>query len=82
MIHLLGIDLHSDNAVGVMIDDFERRVLKRKFKLDLPTILSTLEPYKGSLKEIGVEATYNWYWLVDGLKDAGYNVRLAHPPSI
>jgi transposase len=82
MIHLLGIDLHSDNAVGMMIDDSERRVLKRKFKLDLPSILSALEPYKGTLKEIGVEATYNWYWLVDGLKDAGYNVRLAHPASI
>jgi transposase len=25
-----------------------------------------------------VESTYNWYWLVDGLMDAGYRVHLAN----
>lgn len=25
-----------------------------------------------------VESTYNWYWLVDGLKDAGFDVKLAN----
>jgi transposase len=82
MIHLVGVDLHSDNVVGVMIDDSERLVLKRKFKPDLPSILSAFEPYKDTIKEIGVEATCNWYWFVDGMRDAGYNVRLAHPPAI
>jgi len=82
MIHRVGVDLHSNNAVVVIIDDSEQWVLKRKFKPDLPTILSALEPYKETIKEIGVEATYNWYWFVDGVKDAGYNVRLAHPPAI
>jgi transposase len=82
MIHRVGVDLHSNNAVVVVIDDSERWVLKRKFKLDLPMILSALEPYKETIKEIGVEATYNWYWFVDGFEDAGYNMRLAHPPSI
>ena len=28
--------------------------------------------------EIVVESTFNWYWLVDGLQEAGYKVRLAH----
>lgn len=82
MIHRLGVDLHSNNAVVVMIDNSERWVLKRKLKPELPMILAALEPYKESIKEIGVEATYNWYWFVDGLKEAGYNVRLAHPPAI
>lgn len=82
MIHRVGVDLHSNNAVVVMIDDSERWVLKRKFKCDLSSILSALAPYKETIKDIGVEATYNWYWLVDGLKKAGYNVRLAHPPAI
>jgi hypothetical protein len=26
-----------------------------------------------------VESTYNWYWLVDGLKAAGFEVKLANP---
>jgi transposase len=25
-----------------------------------------------------VESTYNWYWLVDGLMEAGFPVHLAH----
>jgi transposase len=82
MIYRVGVDLHSNNAVVVMIDDSERWVLKRKFKHDLPSILSALEPYKENIKEVGVEATYNWYWFVDGFEDAGYNMRLAHPPAI
>ena len=29
-----------------------------------------------------VESTYNWYWLVDGLMDAGYRVHLANPAAM
>jgi len=44
----------------------------------IPIILSALAPYKKNIVDIGIEATYNWYWIVDGLRDADYNVRLAH----
>jgi hypothetical protein len=27
---------------------------------------------------IAIESTMNWYWIVDGLKEAGYDVRLTH----
>ena len=75
--HLGGLDLHSNNVCGVVIDEQERWVLKRKFKNNLPSILQGLEPYKKTISAIAVEATYNWYWLVDGLKAHGYNVHLA-----
>jgi transposase len=29
-----------------------------------------------------VESTYNWYWLVDLLMEAGYKVLLANPSAI
>ena len=29
-----------------------------------------------------IESTYNWYWLVDGLMEAGYQVHLANPAAI
>ncbi len=29
-----------------------------------------------------VESTFNWYWLVDGLMDAGYRLHLANPAAI
>jgi hypothetical protein len=31
---------------------------------------------------IAVESTYNWYWLVDGLEDAGFTVLLVNNPAV
>jgi transposase len=45
-------------------------------------ILKILKAYKRSLKGIVVESTFNWYWLVDLLMDAGYQVHLANPSAI
>jgi transposase len=46
-------------------------------------ILKTLDPFQDQLKGIVVESTFNWYWLIDGLMDAGYQcVHLANPSAI
>jgi transposase len=29
-----------------------------------------------------VESTFNWYWLVDGLMEAGYEMKLANTTAI
>ena len=81
MEHILGIDLHSDNGYYGIIEPDGKRVFKKRLPNDLPTVLSTLEPYKETITSIIVESTYNWYWLVDGLMDNGYNdrVQLANP---
>jgi transposase len=34
------------------------------------------------LQGLVVESTYNWYWLVDGLREAGYRVHLANPAAM
>ena len=34
------------------------------------------------MKAVVVESTYNWYWLVDGLQEAGYKVHLANTVAI
>jgi hypothetical protein len=31
-----------------------------------------LEPFRERLQAVAVESTFNWYWLVDGLMEAGY----------
>jgi transposase len=31
---------------------------------------------------MAVESTFNWYWLVDGLKAQGYKIDLAKPAKI
>ncbi len=78
-----GLDLHSTNTyIGILDTDF-KRVFKKRVSNNLNLILETLEPFRDQLKGLVVESTYNWYWLVDGLMDAGYGcVHLANPSAI
>jgi transposase len=79
----VGMDLHSrDTYFGILDDEF-KQVFKKRVVNDLPLVLKTLEPFKDELRGIVVESTYNWYWLVDGLMDAGYrDIHLANPSAI
>src|SRR6267143_2851962 len=52
-------------------------MVQQKLRNDLPGIIKLLQPYKANLK-IVVESTFNWYWLIDGLQAAGFEVILAH----
>jgi transposase len=73
-----GIDLHSNNNYVAIQDESHKDVVCRRLRNELGTVLRFLEPYRSELEAIGVESTYNWYWLVDGLMEAGYDVRLVH----
>ena len=77
-----GIDLHSNNSVIVVINEDDEPVYKKKHRNDLQEILPVLLPFRDTLKGVVVESTYNWYWLVDGLMDAGFKVHLANPAAI
>jgi len=78
-----GLDLHSRNTyIGIMDKEF-KRIFGKRVSNDLPLILKTLEPFQDQLQGLAVESTYNWYWLVDGLMDAGYqDIHLANPSAI
>lgn len=41
-----------------------------------------LEPYREELVAVGVESTYNWYWLVGGLQEAGDEVQLVNTAAL
>jgi len=78
----VGMDLHSNNTyVGILEKQDQKRVYHKRLPNELPKILYELEPYRENIKAITVESTYNWYWLVDGLVDSGYEVRLANPTA-
>ncbi len=79
---MVGIDLHSNNALCGLMDESGRRLLHKKLPCDLATILQLLKPYRDRIATIGIESTFNWYWLVDGLQDAGYHVVLANPAAM
>ena len=77
-----GIDLHSNNSVIHIIDDKGNSQFKKKVSNDLVTIVMLLKPFLDNLTGLVVESTYNWYWLVDGLMDAGFKVHLANTAAI
>jgi transposase len=77
-----GIDLHSNNNVLVLSNEEDRVVHKRRLPNVIETVLRELAPHKEAIEGLVVESTYNWYWLVDGLTEAGYEVHLANTTAI
>jgi transposase len=77
-----GIDLHSNNSVVVVSDEEDRIIVRERVPNELAKILALLAPYREQLAGVVVESTFKWYWLVDGLMDAGYRVHLAHPTAL
>ena len=77
MRYYCGIDLHAKQCFLCVIDEEEKILLKKALPNSLELILQLLGafPCKPS---VAVESTLNWYWLVDGLQEAGYEVKLAH----
>lgn len=73
-----GIDLHSDNSVIGLIDEQDKVLYLKRLPNDIGLILEELAPFQETLEGLVVESTYNWYWLVDGLQDAGHQVHLAN----
>ena len=77
-----GIDLHSNNSVVAIIDDADRVVAQKRLPNDVTKIVGFLARWQDELAGVVVESTYNWYWLVDGLQDAGLHVHLANTTAI
>ena len=75
-------DVHSNNTCLGIIDERGQKVYRRKV-LNFPKlIVAELEPFKDKLQGLVVESTFNWYWVVDALEEAGYSVHLANPAAI
>ena len=71
MVLYAGIDLHATNSVVVVLDEQDRIVYQKRLRNDLTEILQALAASQGALQGVVVESTYNWYWLVEGLLEAG-----------
>jgi len=77
-----GLDLHGNNIMIGITNLDGKRITHRKLDCDLKEITQFLEPLKAQLQSMAVESTFNWYWLVDGLRSQGYPIDLANPAKI
>lgn len=76
------IDLHSNNSVVSILDEQDQVQYEKRLPNDLEHILLSLAPYREDLTGLAVESTYNWYWLVDGLMEAGYRLHLVNTAAV
>jgi transposase len=79
---IAGIDLHGNNLVIGVINQDGTRLMHRKLDCRLEQVEEFLRPLKLRLQSMAVESTFNWYWLVDGLRAQGYPIDLANPAKI
>ena len=71
-----GMDLRARACHVGVIDEARSLLVQHKGRNERAGILRRLEPFNASL-HIVVESTFTWYWLVDGLQEAGSDVCLA-----
>jgi hypothetical protein len=48
-------------------DQEGKPICRRRLPAELPTILQALDPYRGQLKAVAVESTFNWYWSLQSM---------------
>jgi hypothetical protein len=73
-----GIDLHSSKCQVLVLNQKLETVVERRRRNELGEIVKLLEPHREELAGVAVESTRNWYWLVDGLMEAGHRCHLAN----
>jgi len=74
-----GIDLHSSNCYCGITDKKDKWVKHKRIVNRIEDVTDFFDEYKDQLEGVVLESTYNGYWLMDGLKEAGYKVKLANP---
>jgi transposase len=78
----VAFDVHASSSVVAVVDETGKRVMKRKVGNEPWRVLEVLEPMREEIVGVVVESTYNWYWIVDAVMDAGYEAHLANPSKV
>ena len=66
----------------VLLDEQDKIVYQKRLSNDIKVICEHLLPYREQIEGIAVESTFNWYWLVDGLMEAGYKLHLVNTTAV
>lgn len=74
------ICMQINSYLGI-VNEEGKKIHRKKLLNEPGAIVQELEQYRPEIMGIVVESTYNWYWLVDLLQEAGYRMHLANPCS-
>jgi len=77
-----GADLHGNNVFLSVCNHDGGNVFRKRVKADLNAVNAALDPFWERMAALGVESTFNWYWLVDGLMEQGRPVKLGNPAKM
>jgi transposase len=75
--YVCGIDLHARKMSVCVMDKDGKVVFNRNIDCNINEFLDYITPFKKSIT-VGVESTYNWYWLLDKLQENGITCALGH----
>lgn len=75
---VVGIDLHLHRSVIAWVDEAGNELGWVRIDNDPNTLVAECRK-AGRGAPVAIEATYGWYWAVDALHGAGFDVHLAHP---
>jgi transposase len=75
---VVGIDLHLNRSVIARVDGRGNELGWVRIDNDPKALVSECRRAGGGAP-VAIEATYGWYWAVDALLAAGFDVHLAHP---
>src|SRR3954469_10832973 len=75
---VVGIDLHLYRSVIARIDERGEQLGWVRINNDPKALVAECRK-AGRGAPVAIEATYGWYWAVDALRAARFDVHLAHP---
>ena len=75
--YVCGIDLHARKMTNCVMDRTGKIFLRKEVSNSIEEFLEIIKTWQNDIT-IGVESTYNWYWLIDGLKTLKIPVYLGH----
>ena len=75
----VGIDLHLHRSVIATLDEQGKQLGWVRIDNDPKTLVAEVRKAGGRGCSVAIEATYGWYWAVDTLLAAKFDVHLAHP---
>ncbi len=82
MQHYIGVDFHKQHSSVAVMNEQGSIVDERKiYHTDMKELMNYFSSFDSDTN-VALEATRNWYWLVDCLQDLNLNVKLAHAKKV